>query len=57
MVNLTKHIHLKTQSKNEDDVDPDEFASFFPSFYWVVRDFTLRLEDQGGDAINSKEYL
>jgi hypothetical protein len=57
VVNLTKHIHLKTQSKNEDDVDPDEFASFFPSFYWVVRDFTLRLEDQGGDAINSKEYL
>lgn len=56
-MNLTKHIHLKTQSKSEDDVDPDEFASFFPSFYWVVRDFTLRLEDQGGDAINSKEYL
>lgn len=57
VVNLTKHIHLKSQSKSEEDTDPDEFASFFPSFYWVVRDFALKLEDQGGDAINSKEYL
>lgn len=37
--------------------DPDELAKFFPSFMWVVRDFTLRLQDQFGNKINSKEYL
>ncbi len=43
VVNLTKHIHLKAQIKSEDDIDPDEFANFFPSFFWVVRDFALKL--------------
>ena len=37
--------------------DPDELAKFFPSFMWVVRDFTLRLLDTDGNRINSKEYL
>lgn len=37
--------------------DPDELAKFFPSFMWVVRDFTLRLLDTEGNRINSKEYL
>ena len=27
------------------ELDPDELAKFFPSFMWVVRDFTLRLLD------------
>jgi hypothetical protein len=57
VVNLTKHIHLKTQSKSEEETDPDEFSNFFPSFFWVVRDFALQLIDSGGDAINSREYL
>ena len=39
------------------DGDPDELAKFFPSFMWVVRDFTLRLLDTDGNKINSKEYL
>ena len=39
------------------DGDPDELAKFFPSFLWVVRDFTLRLLDTDGNKINSKEYL
>ena len=40
-----------------DEGDPDEIAKFFPSFLWVVRDFTLRLLDTDGNKINSKEYL
>jgi hypothetical protein len=32
-------------------------ARYFPSFMWVVRDFALRLLDQYGNPINSKEYL
>ena len=39
------------------DGDPDELAKFFPSFLWVVRDFTLRLLDLDGNKINPKEYL
>ena len=41
----------------DDGTDPDELAKFFPSFMWVVRDFTLRLLDTEGNKINSKEYL
>lgn len=38
-------------------MDPDEFAKYFPSFMWVVRDFTLQLVDQEGEPISSKDYL
>ncbi|CDW76855.1 guanylate-binding n-terminal domain containing protein [Stylonychia lemnae] len=39
------------------DCDPDEIAKFFPSFLWVVRDFSLRLNDLQGNSITSKEYF
>lgn len=38
-------------------MDPDEYSQYFPSFMWVVRDFSLQLVDQEGEAITSKEYL
>lgn len=34
----------------------EALADHFPSFMWVVRDFTLRLED-GGRKINDRQYL
>lgn len=37
--------------------DPDEISKFFPSFLWVVRDFSLKLHDQYGNTITSREYL
>ena len=40
-----------------EETDPDELAKYFPSFMWVVRDFSLRLLDLYGNAISSKEYL
>ena len=40
-----------------EDADPDEVSQYFPSFLWVVRDFSLKLLDQFGNQINSKEYL
>ena len=40
-----------------DETDPEEFAKYFPSFLWVVRDFSLRLLNLDGEAISSKEYL
>jgi hypothetical protein len=30
---------------------------YFPSFFWVVRDFSLQLQDPQGNQITSKEYL
>lgn len=56
VVNLTKHIQIKSAGLNE-ELDPQDFAKYFPSFMWVVRDFTLQLVDAEGDPINAKEYL
>jgi hypothetical protein len=57
VVNLTKHIQLKAGGQDEDGDDPDEISMYFPSFYWVVRDFSLQLQDNNGNPITSKEYL
>lgn len=57
MVNLTKHIQLKAAGQDEDGDDPDEISVYFPSFFWVVRDFSLQLQDPQGNPISSKEYL
>ena len=71
IVNLSKSIQVRnsrmssaglTESHGSSafeqaEDDPDELAKFFPSFMWVVRDFTLRLLDTDGNKINSKEYL
>jgi len=56
VVSLTKHIHIKAQGKAE-DVDPEEYSKYFPSFMWVVRDFTLQLVDEEGETLTSKEYF
>jgi hypothetical protein len=56
VINLTKHIQIKARGIS-DDIDTEEYSQFFPTFMWVVRDFTLRLEDSEGEPITSKEYL
>ena len=47
IVNLSKQLQIK-KSKAE-EADPDEVAQYFPSFLWVVRDFSLRLLDSYGN--------
>ena len=54
VVSITKHIRIKTHSS---DVEPEEYSKYFPSFLWVVRDFTLQLIDEDGNTITSKEYF
>lgn len=56
VINLTKHIQIKSGGVKE-ETDPEEYAQYFPSFMWVVRDFTLQLLDQEQEPITSKEYL
>lgn len=53
VINLSKNIQLKGKYEN----DPEELASLFPSFLWLVRDFSLQLVDDDGDTITPKEYL
>ncbi|KAM9368070.1 guanylate-binding protein 1-like [Phaethornis superciliosus] len=58
VVTLTERIRLKENpKKSEDDLeDSEKFASFFPTFVWLVRDFTLEL-DVDGVEISEDEYL
>jgi len=39
VVDLTKHIHIKSQPTEEADFE--DYAQYFPGFVWVVRDFSL----------------
>ena len=48
VVNLTKHIHLRSKENGGDDEDvaAEDYQPYFPQFYWAVRDFALQLVDQ-----------
>ncbi|ETV84196.1 hypothetical protein, variant 1 [Aphanomyces astaci] len=54
VVNLSKHI--QTSSASGHGQSSSALHEYFPSFLWVVRDFTLQLQDQGKE-ITSKQYL
>jgi hypothetical protein len=57
VVNLTKHIHVRSANSGSAEDDGADFAQYFPSFLWLVRDFTLQLVNSDGQAFSSKEYL
>ena len=48
VVNLTQHIHIKKTDK-ESGLD---FHKYFPTFFWVLRDFALDLQKK-----SPREYL
>jgi hypothetical protein len=50
---LSKQLQIKNDLGAQES-NPDELAKHFPSFLWVVRDFTLRLLDTQGNKITSK---
>ncbi len=54
IVNLAKEIQLKSRRGNNDETC---VSHYFPSFMWIVRDFSLRMEDKHGVKITPKEYL
>lgn len=54
VINLSKHIQLKSNEKYSSEADPNELASLFPSFLWVLRDFSLQLVDDNGEQITAK---
>ena len=54
VINLSKFIRLKS---GDIETDPEELSNLFPSFLWVLRDFSLQLIDDNGENITPKEYL
>jgi hypothetical protein len=55
VINLTKNIHVQSGNDNGEDSGSD-FHAFFPTFLWVVRDFALKLNENGRE-ITSRQYL
>lgn len=52
ILNLSKSIKLSQDSSN-----PEDLAKYFPSLLWLLRDFSLKLEDSEGNTITAKQYL
>uniref|UniRef100_A0A671K3V6 Guanylate binding protein 1 n=1 Tax=Sinocyclocheilus anshuiensis TaxID=1608454 RepID=A0A671K3V6_9TELE len=48
--------NIKIRSAEAEDEEDSEFVMFFPSFTWVVRDFTLDLEIDG-KKVTDDDYL
>ena len=44
IINLSKQLRIKNDAVGE--CDPEEIQKYFPRFLWVVRDFSLKLEDE-----------
>ncbi|XP_058394442.1 guanylate-binding protein 2-like [Diceros bicornis minor] len=53
---LTDLIKAKSSPDNSEVEDSAEFVSFFPTFVWTLRDFSLELE-ANGQPITADEYL
>eukprot|EP00002_Diphylleia_rotans_P005218 TRINITY_DN14330_c0_g1_i1.p1 TRINITY_DN14330_c0_g1~~TRINITY_DN14330_c0_g1_i1.p1 ORF type:complete len:721 (+),score=146.17 TRINITY_DN14330_c0_g1_i1:51-2213(+) len=51
---VTKRIKRFATDREE---SPAALAEFFPSFLWLLRDFTLELVDKRGVPISPKQYL
>lgn len=53
-LNVIANLAREIQKSNSKDDKVDEQ---FPSFLWLVRDFTLNIVDKSGYAIQPKDYL
>uniref|UniRef100_A0A8D2J2I6 GB1/RHD3-type G domain-containing protein n=1 Tax=Varanus komodoensis TaxID=61221 RepID=A0A8D2J2I6_VARKO len=57
---ITEHIKLRSSARTDGETADRLFgdlAMFFPSFIWVVRDFTLQLKEENGESFTEDEYL
>ena len=54
ILNLSKIIKIKSLTHEDSE---EELAEYFPSLLWLLRDFSLKLEDKEGNIISEKEYL
>ena len=49
VLNLSKTIKIKSVSIEDNE---EELAKYFPTLLWLLRDFSLKLEDKNGNVIN-----
>ena len=56
VLNLSKTIKIKNNNSNNDE-NESELAQYFPTLLWLLRDFSLKLEDKDGNVITEKQYL
>ena len=54
ILNLSKNIKIKSVNKEDKE---EELAEYFPTLLWLLRDFSLKLEDKNGNTITEKQYL
>ena len=54
VLNLSKTIKIKSVNINDNEED---LAEYFPTLLWLLRDFSLKLEDKNGNVITEKQYL
>ena len=54
VLNLSKTIKIKSVNKEDKE---EELAEYFPTLLWLLRDFSLKLEDKDGNTITEKQYL
>lgn len=61
IANLTSHLRVHASSDSSSSSEHDHggraFAPFFPSFLWLLRDFSLQLVSPEGHALTPKQYL
>ena len=57
VVNLTRHVQVTAKGGSERDDEGEELSRHFPDFLWVLRDFSLSLEDREGNPITARQYL
>jgi len=61
VLNLSKSLKLKNKINNDinnfNSDEDNELAKYFPSLFWILRDFSLKLEDSKGNKISSNQYL
>ena len=54
VLNLSETIKIKSLTHKDTE---EELAEYFPALLWLLRDFSLKLEDINGNAITEKQYL
>lgn len=54
VVNLANNIKVKEFS---DKVTSEDISKIFPKLLWILRDFSLKLEDSNSNPITMNDYL
>lgn len=59
IINISKFIEMKTNLNNKLNTnnDLDELSNHFPSFLWVLRDFSSQLDNDNKKNMAAKEYM